>query len=61
MEVHAAIDLDALPEFAIRAAGEVWLENVDVTGGARPLSNVEVLALGRAGDIEELLLERAPP
>jgi hypothetical protein len=61
MEFDVGIDLDAIPELAIRAARDAWLEDLDASAAARPLSEVEVLALSRSSDVDELHLERGPP
>lgn len=61
METDAAIDVHVLSEPALRALCDAWLEDTDAAAAARPLSEVELLALMRAGDVGELLPTRAPP
>ena len=61
MEAYAGLDIDAIPELAIRAARDEWLEQLDATAAARPLSEVELLSLARCSNVDELRLERGPP
>lgn len=61
MEFDAGIDCDAISGLAIRATRDAWPERLDAAAAARPLWEVDLPALARPGDVDELRQERAPP
>lgn len=64
MEMRAAIDTDVCSELAIRALRDAWREKLDAAAAARPLSEVELLALTRESNLDELAplyAAQAPP